>query len=202
MKQMSFEFMLENNPLRGYVRDVMEVKPLRAATSIGRIPHALHIACGNGDSTQLILKHFSPEKLSAVDRDGELIALARKNHGSDSVDFSAQDVCSLGFEDNSFDAAFVLADLHNTPNWKCGVRELQRVLRPGGLLILEELAQETFAYAAGRLFRALADHAYDSMLTVNGFRDFVFQSGFDILHFKEKVPFGLLKYFIMVARKT
>jgi ubiquinone/menaquinone biosynthesis C-methylase UbiE len=197
-----FESMLENNPLRGYVRDVMEVKPLRAATGVGRIPHALHVACGNGDSTRLVLRQFPADKLSAIDRDDELIAAACKMNGSESVDFSVQDVCSLRFKDNSFDAAFDLADLHNTQDWKVGVRELHRVLKPGGLLILEELSQETFAYAAGKLFKALTDHPYDSMLTMEGFRDHVLQTGFDILHFEEKCPFGLLKYFVMVARKA
>ena len=202
MKQKSFEFMLENNPLRSYVRELLEVKPLRAATDVGRIPHALHIACGNGNPTQLILKHFSAEKVSAIDRDDELISDACRKHGSESVDFSVQDVRSLSFKDDSFDAAFDLADLHNMEDWRNGVRELKRVLKPGGLLILEELSQETFTHAAGKLFRALTEHPYESMLTVPGFRDHVLQNGFDILHFEERCPLGLLKYFIMVARKA
>ncbi len=202
MKQISFELMLENNPLRGHVREVLEVKPLRAATDVGRIAHALHIACGNGNATRLILRYFPAEKLSAIDRNDESIAAARRMNGSESADFSVQDVCSMGFDDNSFDAAFDLADLHNLQDWKGGVLELHRVLKPGGLLILEELSQETFTHAAGRLFRVLTDHPYDSMLTVKGFRDHVLQTGFDILHFEEKRPLGLLKYFIMVARKA
>jgi ubiquinone/menaquinone biosynthesis C-methylase UbiE len=201
VKQISFESILENNPLRSYVRDVLEVKPLRAATDVGRIPHALHIACGNGNPTRLIRKHFSLDRVSAVDRNGAVIADARRNHGSQSVDFSVQDVCSLSFEDNTFDAAFVLADLHNTQDWRGGVRELRRVLKPGGLLILEEMSQESFSYAAGRLFKVLTEHPYDSMLTEEGFRDHVLRTGFEILHFEERIPFGLLKYFIMVARK-
>ena len=202
MEQKSFELMLENNPLRASVRELLEVKPLRAATDVGSIPQALHIACGNGDPTQLILKYFSPQKLSAIDRDHGLIADARRRHGNGSVDFSVQDARSLSFQDNSFDAAFDLADLHNMPDWKDGVLELRRVLRPGGLLILEELSQETFTHAAGRLFKALTDHPYQSMLTMEGFRDHVLQSGFRILHFKRKCPLGLLKYFIMVAQKA
>lgn len=202
MKQKSFEFMLENNPLRSFVRELLEVKPLRAATDVGGIPRALHIACGNGKPTQLIRKYFSAERVSAIDRDDEMIAAACRNYGDAPVDFSVQDVRSMSFADNSFDAAFNLADLHNMPDWKKGVRELKRVLKPGGLLILEELSQETFTYAAGRLFGALTDHPYDSMLTEQEFRDYVRQAGFDVLHFKEKCPFGLLKYFIMVARKA
>jgi ubiquinone/menaquinone biosynthesis C-methylase UbiE len=201
MKEKFFEHVLENNPLRSFVRDAMEVRPLRAATDVGRIDHALHIACGNGNPTQLILKYFRAEKVSAIDREDTLVADACRRYGSESIDFSVQDVCSLSFEDNSFDAAFNLADLHNKIDWQRGVLELKRVLKPGGLLILEELSQETFTHAAGKLFKALTDHPYDSMLTQEGFRDYVLENGFEVLHFQEKCPFGMLKYFIMVARK-
>ncbi len=201
MKPKTFEYMLENNPLRARIRENMEVKCLRAAAEVGSIDHALHIACGNGSATRLILKHFPAKRVSAVDRDDGLIAAARKMRKGDTVDFSVQDVRSLSFSDELFDAAFDLADLHNTPDWKGGLRELNRVLRPGGLLILEELSLESFNHAAGKLFKAFTDHPYDSMLTMGDFHDQVLRSGFEILHFEEKMPFGLLKYFIMVARK-
>ena len=107
----------------------------------------------------------------------------------------------MDFEGSSFDAAFDLADLHNSREWKRGVEELRRVLKPAGLLILEELSRETFAHAAGRLFKALTDHPYESMFTVDEFRDFLLQSGFRVLHFEERCPLGLLRYFVAVARK-
>lgn len=197
----TFEYVLENNPIRAIVRELMEVKPLRKASDVGDIPHALQIACGNGSSTPLIFKYFSPKKLSAIDQSDELIAAARNSHKYDMVDFSAQNVRSLSFDDDLFDAVFDLADLHNYQDWKVGVMEMKRVLKQGGLLILEELSQETFSHSAGKLFKALTDHPYDSMLTMNGFHDYVARNGFEILHFEEKNPFGMLKYFIMVARK-
>jgi ubiquinone/menaquinone biosynthesis C-methylase UbiE len=202
MKRMTFEYILENNPLRALVRELMEVKPLRAATDVGSISHALHIACGNGSPTGQILKYFSPKKISAIDRDEELIAMARRKNKYGIVDFSVQDACLLSFKDHLFDAVFNLADLHNFADWKSRLMELRRVLKHGGLLILEELSRETFAHAAGKLFKALTDHPYDSMLSTMDFHDYVLRKGFDILHFEEKNPLGLLKYFIMVARKA
>lgn len=202
MKEKLFESLLENNPLRSRVREAFEVKPLRRATDIGLIAHSLHITCGNGNATQLILKHFPSEKCSGIDRDEEMIAAARDRHGSASLEFSVQDVRSLRFADDTFDAVFDLADLHNMTDWRDGVRELRRVLKPGGLLILEELSRETFAHAAGKLFKALTEHPYEAMLTTEGFREYALQIGFEVLHFEERCPFGLLKYFVMVARKA
>ncbi len=201
MKQHAFESLLENNPLRARVRENMEVKCLRKATDVGILSHALHIACGNGDATRMILKYFPAARMSAVDRDPELIATARERHRSDALDFSVQDAGSLRFDGGLFDAVFDLADLHNHQDWKRRLLELRRVLKASGLLILEELSRETFSRAAGRLFKVLTDHCYQSMLTMTDFRDHVLRSGFEILHFEEKNPLGLLTYFVMVARK-
>jgi ubiquinone/menaquinone biosynthesis C-methylase UbiE len=202
VKLPTFEYLLENNRLRALVRERMEVEPLRKATSVGSIPHALQIACGSGSSTSQLMKYFSPEKLTAVDREAELIAVARETHDSGKFEFHARDVFTLDFDDDLFDAVFNLADLHNYCDWRIGLMELRRVLKPGGLLIMEDLSRETFSHAAGRVFRRLTEHPYDSMLTMGEFRDYALRNGFEILHFEERIPLGLLKYFIMVARKA
>jgi ubiquinone/menaquinone biosynthesis C-methylase UbiE len=201
MGRITFEYLLENNALRSHVRDIMEVKPLREATSIGRIPNALHIACGNGNPTKLIRKRFAIDRVSAFDRDPSVIDAARRKYPNEPISFSVQDVRSMDFPDDTFDAVFDLADLHNFADWKTAVRKIYRVLKPGGFLILEELSQETFTHAAGRLFKALTDHPYDSMLTVQGFREYIGGSGFEILNFRELCPLGLLKYFLLIGRK-
>ena len=199
---MSFESWLENNPLRPFVREQFEVKPLRDATDVGVILHALHFPCGNGTSTALLRRHFSLEKVSAIDRDEELVGAARANGSLADIDFSVADWRSLAFEDGTFDAVFDLADLHNCAEWERGLIEIRRVLKPGGLLLLEELSLDTFTHASGRLFRLLAKHPYETMFTTEKFHNSVFSNRFAIEHFEERNQFGLLKYFIMVARKT
>jgi ubiquinone/menaquinone biosynthesis C-methylase UbiE len=202
MQEKAFERMLESNPLRARVRELMEVRPLRAGAEVGDIPHALHVACGNGSATELIRKYFSVRRMSGTDRDPAVIAEARRKHPDVAADFSVQDVTSLSFDDAQFDAVFDLADLHNVPNWKRGLGEIGRVLRPGGLLFLEEISRETFARGAGRLFKALTVHPYDSMLTIGGLRSCAAEVGFEILHFEERNPLGLFRYYLMVARKA
>ncbi len=202
MKQSTFEYLLDNNPLRAYVKEHMEVKLLRSAAPVGRIHRALEIGCGNGVGTGLIMKHFSPEKLYAVDRNDELIATALRVRPHDSVTFSVQDVCALGFDDGFFDAVFDLADLHNIENWKEGLSELSRVLAPGGYLFLEEISIDTFTHGAGKVFRRLTDHPYETMMSMDGFLSQLRLSGFEILRHEERYPFGLLKYFIVIAKKS
>jgi ubiquinone/menaquinone biosynthesis C-methylase UbiE len=201
MGQNRFEAMLENNPLRAWVREAMEVKPLRAAADVGQIGHALHIACGNAGATRLILKHFILGRVTGVDRDPAVIREAAANPPLPVSEFSVQDVRSLSFADSTFDAAFDLADLHNYPDWRDGVRELWRVLKPGGLLLMEEITRETFSHGAGRLFKALTEHPYDAMLDADALRECMRRTGFQIFHDRELNPLGLFRYFIIAARK-
>ena len=201
MKQPLFEFLLENNPLRGYVKETMEVKLLREKTDVGAIPRALEIGCGTGIGSRLIMKYFSPEKLISIDGNDELIAVACRKRACDAVEYSTQNIRALPFEDDQFDAVFDLADLHNSEDWREGLRELTRVLKPGGLLILEEITLDTFTHAAGKLFRRLAEHPYESMMTVTELSAEILRNGFEVLDFEERIPFGLLKYYFMIARK-
>jgi len=174
---------------------------MRAAAKVGKVGHALHIACGNGSATALILRHFAAERMSAVDRDSEAVAVAQRERPSDGIDYSVQDVRALDFADDSFDTIFDLADLHNFADWDQGLAEVRRVLKPGGLLILEEITRETFAHGAGRVFKALTDHPYDSMMTIEGLKEHLVQNGFEILRFEARNPMGLFRYFILIARK-
>jgi SAM-dependent methyltransferase len=202
VKPKSFEAWLESHPLRPFVREQSEVKPLRRAADFGAIPRALHIECKDGVPTAQIMKHFPVDKVTGIDRDEGLVAAARANPACVGADFSVGDVRSLGFTDGTFDAVFDLAELHNYADWERGLHEIHRVLKHGGLLILEELSIESFSWGAGRLFKALTEHPYDVMFTADAFRDRVRETGFEIASFDRRRPFGLLKYFTMIARKA
>jgi ubiquinone/menaquinone biosynthesis C-methylase UbiE len=202
MSGWSFEYALENNALRSKVRESMEVKRLRAAADVGPFTDALHIACGCGKATELIRRHFDARRWSAIDREEGLIAAARERYAGEPVSFSVQDVRSLDFPDSSFDAVFDLADLHNHANWERGLSEMRRVLRPGGFLLLEEISRESFERGAGRLFKALTEHPYDSMLTVESLRAGAAREGFEVQSFRTHNPLGLFLYHLMIARKA
>jgi SAM-dependent methyltransferase len=52
-------------------------------------------------------------------------------------DYIVADICSIPAEASSFDVVFCVGSVLNYSNPVLGIRELGRVLRPGGLLILE-----------------------------------------------------------------
>ncbi len=74
---------------------------------------------------------------NVVGLDGSEIAItdARKRiteAKTDAVEFEHGDVLDLPFADNSFDIVFSNGVLHHTTDWRRGVNELLRVLKPGG----------------------------------------------------------------------
>jgi ubiquinone/menaquinone biosynthesis C-methylase UbiE len=202
MDHATFEENLERNPLRMWVRERYEVRPLRDAVPPTRIDRALHYCCRNGTGTALLHKYFSPGRMEAVDPDEALVNQARERVAGLPVDCSVGSLTRLTFADASFDAVFVLGELHNYPDWRDCVAEISRVTKPGGLFLLEELSAESFENGLGRYFRDRTKHDYGSMLRLGEFVDLVRASGFEVLRLRKPVPFGLFKYFVLAARRN
>lgn len=111
------------------------------------------------------------------------------------------DASKLRFADESFDAVFDFGIIHHIPNWRDCLRELSRVLKPGGRLILEDVSRESFARDIGLLWRVLSAHPYDDMYDRDEFRDFLCSLGMTIESWREANPLGLLRLFSLVAAK-
>lgn len=96
----------------------------------------LDVGCGSGYSSQLIMKELRPRAIVAFDIIPEEIEYARRRDLN--VDFFVGDVTHLGLPGAKFDAAFVFGVLHHIVKWRDAVSELARVLKPGGVLLIEE----------------------------------------------------------------
>jgi demethylmenaquinone methyltransferase/2-methoxy-6-polyprenyl-1,4-benzoquinol methylase len=59
------------------------------------------------------------------------------------------DACAVGFADRSFDAVTIAFGIRNLPDVPAALREMHRVLRPGGRALILE-----FSLPANRLIRA------------------------------------------------
>lgn len=197
----TYEEALEDNPLRPFVRDRMEILPLARAAKIGRLPKALQVACARGDSTAQLLGRFDIGELVAADKSEAMIAQARLRHPGLAASFMVMDIPRLDFPDASFDAVFNLAELHNYADWRAGLAEMARVLKPGGLLVMDELCAESFERGLGPYFKRRTAHPYEEMFTAEALRSALEGLGFATLHFRTKNPLGLLPYLIVVARR-
>ena len=93
----------------------------------------LDVATGTGDLA-LELQRACPEaKVTGVDFCEEMLTLARDRGLRESL---VADGLQLPFEDDSFDAVTVAFGLRNMKDWEGGLREMARVVRPSGIVLV------------------------------------------------------------------
>jgi demethylmenaquinone methyltransferase/2-methoxy-6-polyprenyl-1,4-benzoquinol methylase len=92
----------------------------------------LDLACGTGDFSKLVATARPGAVAVAADLTHNMLRLARETGVDQAV---CADAMRLPFPDGSFDAVFVGYGLRNFPNLGAAVREIERVTRPGGLLV-------------------------------------------------------------------
>ncbi|MGP8243383.1 MAG: ubiquinone/menaquinone biosynthesis methyltransferase [Bryobacteraceae bacterium] len=107
----------------------------RLGVARARLPDGalvLDLAAGTGDFSLLVAKACPGARPVAVDLTERMLVLARKR----GVERAAcGDAGALPFADGAFDGVFVGYGLRNFPNLAQAVREIERVTRPGGLLV-------------------------------------------------------------------
>jgi demethylmenaquinone methyltransferase / 2-methoxy-6-polyprenyl-1,4-benzoquinol methylase len=96
----------------------------------------LDACCGTGD---LAVAARSAGAGSVVGVDFSDGMLERARHKAPELDWVAADVLALPFEDASFDSAVVGFGVRNVDDLEAALRELRRVLRPGGRVGILEI---------------------------------------------------------------
>src|SRR5262245_31591266 len=97
----------------------------------------LDAACGNGRYSRFLLRHADPDaRLAAFDLSPRMLERARKRVASDRAGYAVADLTRLPYADGGFDAVVCGWVIEHLPDPRPGLRELARVLRPGGKLLL------------------------------------------------------------------
>lgn len=105
----------------------------------------LDVACGTGDLAIQMSRLADPSTLIVgSDFTGAMIRLAEpkaRRHARHEITWIEGDGLHLPFADASFDVVTVAFGLRNMESWEGGLREMARVLRPGGRLVCLEFSQ-------------------------------------------------------------
>lgn len=110
-------------------------------------PHAprriLDVATGTGDFALLFARHIAGCTVEGIDLSEGMLNVARckieKAGVADRVTFAKEDCLHLSYADEVFDAVTVAYGIRNFEDLDAGLREMCRVMRRGGTLVILEL---------------------------------------------------------------
>jgi len=102
----------------------------------------LDVATGTADMPVMMMKRLRPEKITGIDISEGMLALGRKKikrlELGRQIELRKGDAETMEFPDHSFDAVTVAFGVRNFQHLEKGLREMNRVLRPGGRIAILE----------------------------------------------------------------
>ena len=105
----------------------------------------LDMATGTVDMAILACRLLNPEKITGLDLSAEMLEAGRKKIEKEGfvnkIELLKGDGEAISFPDNSFDAVMVAFGVRNFENLENGLREMLRVLKPGGKLVILEFSK-------------------------------------------------------------
>jgi len=117
-------------------------------SKLGAGGKGLDICCGTGMLTMEQARAAGPKgEIVGLDFSENMLAVAEKNvirfNLQDTITFVQGDAMNLPFENDKFDCATVGWGLRNVPDILTVVREMVRVVKPGGKVVSLDMAQPT-----------------------------------------------------------
>jgi SAM-dependent methyltransferase len=126
----------------------------------------LDVGCGPGSITADFAQRLAPGSVLGIDASGGIIDAARRDHPA--VEFAVGDVYRLAFKDASWDIVHAHQLLQHVADPVAALREMRRVVRPGGFVAARDSDYATFTWHPhdDRLTRWLA--LYQEIARANG----------------------------------
>ena len=138
-------------PKYDIVNDILSMGQTRrwrriVVDAVGAVPgqRVLDLAAGTGTSSE----PYADAGVDVVACDFSVGMLKVGKRRRPDIDFIAGDATNLPFADNSFDASTISFGLRNVMDPKKALREMLRVTKPGGKLVVAEFSHPSFPRSA------------------------------------------------------
>jgi len=151
--RIAFRYDFLNRLLSGGTDLYWRKKAIRELAAI-QPENILDVATGTADMAIMMTKYLSPKQVIGIDISEGMLGLGRKKIANlklqDRILLQTGDSEAINFPDNEFDAITVAFGVRNFENLEKGMKEMKRVLRPGGKLVVLE-----FSKPKQKLFRKM-----------------------------------------------
>lgn len=119
------------------------------ATGLGLGGNALDVCCGTGDLAQALAERCGNRGgVTALDFNADMLAQAKEKQSngflSSRIRFIQGNAMELPFPDHTFDTATIGFALRNVPDYVHVLKEMTRVVRPGGTVVTLETSKPQF----------------------------------------------------------
>ena len=129
---------------RRAIRELSSLSSLRGTADASPLT-VLDVATGTGDMAIMMTRHLPGVKVTGIDISSGMLGIGAKKIErlglADRITLQPGDSEAIGFPDGHFDAITVAFGVRNFENLEKGIREMLRVLRPGGRLVVLEFSQ-------------------------------------------------------------
>ena len=135
-------------PRRNFVQQHVEVPLLVRALGLPTGGRVLEVGCGRGIALPPLFAALQPSRLVGIDIDPDLVSLARRRIEGTGIVAEVQraDVRRLPFEAASFDLVIDFGTCYHITNQPRALREIVRVLAPGGLFVSETVSSQLLSH--------------------------------------------------------
>ena len=135
-------------PRRNRMQEALEVPTLIRLLDLPRGGAVLEVGCGRGIALPPLWRLLAPSRLVGLDIDARLVELARDRIEERGIagDVYVGDVRGMPFADGRFDTVIDFGTCHHISNPELALREIVRVLRPGGLFVAETVTSQLLSH--------------------------------------------------------